>query len=304
MKLHRTGEAAYDWDATVFRAGRWLNSLIGVIFAIAFAVPGLLYFFGGAKIPLLIVVPCTMLAVFIGKWMMSMIISLWLSSNWTLAVQPDGVWLNLRSCFNHRFEEAQTLLHLPYEDIVSVRRCGRLVSASMQGDAKYKQTSLELTLAESVDAQQIKSAIAEENRRRTPAQGILIKSTSRIQHTPVSIVEMRKLRIPWNGPMSGLTPNINTAIRMLSQYVTVDEAAEIQKVDWQELSDEAFDDTILETLIQGQSMEAIRLLRNRKGMSLRDARAFVKELQDQQTLNTNANTLKNDNNARIDFHKR
>lgn len=289
MKLHRTSEAAYDWDAKVFRAGRVLNSLIAAVFAIAFAVLGLLCFVGRAKIPLLIVVPCTMLAAFIVKWMIDIIVSLWRSSNWTMAVQPDGVWLNLRSCFNHRFVEAQTLLHLRYENIVSVRRCGRLVSASMQGDAKYKQTSLELTLAESIDAPQIKSAIAEENRRETPARGVFFKSTSRTKHTPVSIVEIRVLRIPWNGPMSGLTPNINEAIRLLSPNVTVVEAADLKKVNWQEMSDEEFDDMILETLIQGQTIEAARLLRNRKGMSLSDARAFVKELQEQQTVGDDMN---------------
>lgn len=76
MKLHRTSEAAYDWDATVFRAGRMLNSLIAAVLAIASAVSGLLCFVGRAKTSLLIVVPCTMLAAFIVKWMIDFIVSL------------------------------------------------------------------------------------------------------------------------------------------------------------------------------------------------------------------------------------
>ncbi|MEO2013647.1 MAG: hypothetical protein ABGZ53_04685 [Fuerstiella sp.] len=277
MQLLHTNETYHAPTGIVCRQSV-VKNLIASVFCVLVSggLPVLCWYFQGS---MPVVVACTLIAALVITVTVSRAKSLLRPGNWTMVLQPDGLWINLRSLYNHRFADAKTVLNISFAEIVSAQIRTAWVSASMSGDATAKQRSLELKLADWVDATDLRKAITEEVRRKTPERSFMgITSTGRVNHSSVNLVDDRTLRIHWTGPNNGMSPNVAEVIKFLSRDIQVLESVQQQGRNWHQLSDAEFDDLILDLLIEGQKMEAIKLMRKRSPMSLTEAKQTLESL--------------------------
>lgn len=203
MQLFLTDETHYDWQAALCRRSPVKHTLTAAIMLVAFvAFPVLCWYFQG---PLFFLVVFTLMGTFMAWLMIRHIVNLFRSGNWTMAIQHDELVINLRSFHNGGFTDAETVLHLPFDEIAGARICSAQVDTftpNRRRTAKPAQTTeTSVDLADFVDSEDLKAAILEESHRLTPKRMVLgIPSSGRFNHIPVSLIQPRTLRIYWTGP--------------------------------------------------------------------------------------------------------
>ncbi|MCP4508516.1 MAG: hypothetical protein GY826_19260, partial [Fuerstiella sp.] len=220
MQLLQTNDTNFDRAAIVCRQSVVKNMIASVICVLVFGgLPMACWHFRG---PTPDFIACTLIAVLVAVVTLSRAKSLLRPGNWSMVIQHNCVWINLRSLYNHRFAEAKTVLNLSYSDIVSAQIRTAWVSASMSGDATAKQKSLELKLSNLVDTTDLGQAITEEVRRRAPERIFMgITSTGRVNHSSVNLIDDRTLRIHWTGPNNCMSPGVDDVIELLSREIQV-----------------------------------------------------------------------------------
>jgi hypothetical protein len=193
------------------------------------------------------------------------------SANWLLWLGPDGLWVNLRSCQNHRLPEAATVLHLTYEEIARARRHTETWSTpggrSGQSATPWKQESLELSLV-SGDTWKIAEALADERGRH---------ATIKWTHQAVTVPAAGVVRIAWRGNGDDVVPPLTRVLEELSRRVKVDDPTRTDRADWRRLNEDELDELIAQLVRSGDNMSAADLLIRRRGWSLAEAHEFVKE---------------------------
>jgi hypothetical protein len=206
------------------------------------------------------------------------------AENWVLAIYNDGVWLNLRDCEYIEAEPANTIVFLPYHEIAAVRRVvHRYTTPSSDNDTtSYKDVYLELRLRTS-DNSALKKALADERRRDPPPRshfGGAVTSQTRRTQFPVEMEGDSAVRVKFThfGSGYGLRPALKKVLATLEQFVTVESDEQQSTASWRELDETQFDDLVRRLATSGQSLDAIRLLRERKGLSTTAAHNFVEAL--------------------------
>jgi hypothetical protein len=213
-------------------------------------------------------------------WLSGVVRKAFRSTNWLMRIAPDGLWINLRSYLNRDFAPAATVLFVPYAEIAGVgehsvkreeRNNGRITT--------WTDRYLEIHLVEPALAE-LAAEIAEERRRR--AEGVhlggLVTSSGRHQHVPVTVPRDDLVRIAWRGRQDFVVPRLKNVLRELTATCNVLEPTTEDAANVDVLTAEDLDRLILERVETGDTFGAIKLLRNQRGYSLKDAKQFIDEL--------------------------
>lgn len=202
--------------------------------------------------------------------------------NWALAIDPSGVWLNLRDCEYHRAERGETIVHIPYHEIRSVRRTiERYTLPDQKNDStKHREDYLEIQLARP-EAPRIAERVAAEQRREAPPRksfGGLV--TTRIPRTASAIRTAGDdmVRILYSSRTHRLSPRMSRTLTALERYVPIECDVQLSSTSWKSLNETELHDRLRALVAQGRLIDATKLARASKGVSLSEAREFVNSL--------------------------
>lgn len=202
------------------------------------------------------------------------------ADNWLMRIAPDGLWVNLRSYLNREFALAKTVVFLPYAAIEgvrqhTVRRADRHGSRTTTWTDQY----LEIQLREPVP-NDVAAEIAEERRRLVENShlGGFVTSRGRHNHVPVTVSGEDSVRIQWRGRQDFVVPGLKRVLRELAAECTVCEPTHENLQNMEAMSSDELDRLILGRVEAGDTLGATKLLRDKRGYSLKDARDFVEAL--------------------------
>ena len=221
-------------------------------------------------------------ALFLVPMLLGDLLARFRSTNWILWLQPDGLWINLRSYQNHHLDDAPVVAFLEYREIASAGlqiQSFSTPATSGRGTRTWKVQSLHLRLKHA-ETQPMRDALAAERKAPPATRNCLgVKVSSRATHFAVTLPADDLIRIAWRGGTgNSLAPRLKHVLQQLALHVEVTEASRQQHGDWRQLSDAEVGDQILALVQTGATFEAVRLLKQRKGYTIAEARRFVDEL--------------------------
>ena len=187
-------------------------------------------------------------------------------TNWLLRGSPEGLTLRYRSRYNHRFPaDRPTAVFLPRKEIAAVAPATTLLDAP--GDhggwtVLHRRRSLEIALRKGVDLAPLRAALAEEAALRDDRKG-------RFNHYPVTITRDGRLRVAMRRP--------EAVCRTLSGVVPV-RGETRQERRFERLGATEREDHVLDLLLAGDRIGAIKAAREVYGCDLTEAKRLVDEL--------------------------
>lgn len=276
MQLHPTNTDPTSGALLVCRAARWnLLALLAILWLLPI---GVWLFEGpwwgvllGATIPVAVTLPIVGAFRKRGK-----------PENWILALHRHDLWGNLRSVENVEAVPGQTAVQIPYQEIEFVRRVDHryTIPSNNRNTRHHRDIYLELQLpSEAIAA--IAAELASENKRELPEQthlGGLVKSRTGRAQSPVIIEGDYALRIRFSSASVRLRPSLARTMAVLKNYVTARPDFLEDSDHWQNLDESEFDKLVQKLALNGQLIDATKLVRRQKQLSLRDAREYVKKL--------------------------
>lgn len=261
MQFHQTGTDPTREARLVCRNAR-INLLI--LLALFWGFAGVIYYGGGHWVAYVWMVLCALLT--------PAIMASWRRrgspENWVLAIYSDGIWLNLRDVAYHTAEAGNTIVSVPFSEILSVRKfIHRYSTPSSDGNTSHKDTYLEFLL-NTDEAILVDVALKDDQKRKRG-------------RAPIAVQGDNTLRIKFSTPNFGLRPNLHTTLSELGKYIRIEPESKEELPDLQKLSDAEFSKLVSELVAAGRRIDAVSLLRSRKQMTLTEAMDFVDELQKQ-----------------------
>ena len=212
-----------------------------------------------------------MLAALLVPWFLTDALAKLRSANWLMRLGSDGLWINLRSYQNRGLPMADTIVHLPYEEIASARRHLESWSTPMEPSSlaatHWKQESLELTIV-SGKTREIARALVDERQRRATIKGT---------HQAVTVPAEGVVRIAWRGHDNDVVPSLTRVLDELSQWVKVDDPTHADRGNWRDLSESDLDELVAQLARSGDDLVAAQLLIRRYGYSHAEAHKYVDE---------------------------
>ena len=275
MQFHSTGTDPTPQALFVCRNARW--NLLAVL-AVLWAFPLLLWTANGSTwiVGLVAVVPALLTWPLLAAWRRR-----GRAENWVLAAYADGMWLNLRDCEYHAAQPGESIVFIPYSEIISVRRyIHRYVHRKASRSTHNKDVYLEIQLQEPT-AGEIALALAEEWKRNPPPRTYFrgqVTSRTRRTQAPVAVEGDNLVHVKFTVGNYGLQPTLKKVLEQLGRFVHVDPDREPPKEDWDKLVDAEFDVLVHRLATTGQRFDAMKLLRQRKGISAREAKVAVEDL--------------------------
>jgi hypothetical protein len=229
-------------------------------------------------------VPLLLFATFMAWKICRAVITVFNPANWLLQIMPDGLWINLRSYQNANFPPAPIVLFVPYSEIagVSEHRVKRAERMSRSGNkSTWTDRYLDIRVREPA-IPELDAAIDDERRRRITRElfNTGLKSHSRSNHVPVTLPNDSTIRVAWRGKCDYVVPSLSHVLDELIPYCWIDATAERDLSDLDALAPEEIDRLILESVESGDTIGAMKLLQDRRGYTLTDAKTFVDELRD------------------------
>lgn len=203
-------------------------------------------------------------------------------TNWILAMDRGRLLIKFRSYLNPHFPETDPqIIQLARSEVESARMTKQTLR---KPDLRGRQTTsrhifLDLALPKA-DLAPLKELLRTERSITPPTVGKFFKSRSKANHYPVSVVDDRIIRIEWRSPSDHVTPGIKKAIDFLrNERIRID-PPQNETVDLTQSSADQSkaEDQILYLAERGDLIAATRLARRNLGLSLPEARRFVKEL--------------------------
>ncbi len=276
MKLCYPSEVRFEPQNLICRHSRLLGSLLDAILAGVFIGAPVLWWFLGA--PRCIWIGTGILALLFGPSLLNQIVSRWRASNWVLILQPDGCWINLRSCFNHDLPPTQTALWIDRAEITEVNKAvvtyTTPASEGTGNNPKEKITFLQIKLTHQ-DTQDLQAALQAEQNAKPPEKRILgfIKISGKTGPSPVTLPQPDTIRIQWRYRQKGIivTPSIDTVLTKLALSSKTGNPEKTDFANWQTLDAPSFE-KLLQTLIaSGNRIAAAKLLVAKQGLSLTEA---------------------------------
>lgn len=274
MDFHPTNTASPANAILVCRNARF-NLLILV--AVFWGIPGLLWYTGNPWIA----IASAALALLLSRLVLGTWAKRGRAENWVLAVVEDGLWVNLRDCEYPEVEPGDTVVFLPYSELQTARHSThRHTTRDGDGDVSRKDAYLDLQIASS-DFDQLREELQAERQRRSPLKkffGIIESGPGKIRQQPAQAIGDDLLRIKFTAGNYGLQPRPQKVLSVLSQYVSVDEPAQISTTETSQQTETEFAKHVSKMVTEGRDIEAIRLVQERMGKSLTEAKVFVDEL--------------------------
>lgn len=233
-----------------------------------------------AGLSLWIVVPMLVVDSLLLKWLAMIALNAFRPENWLLRISPDGLWINIRSHHNRKFAPAQTVLFVPYLEIAGVNsRTVKRLEKNNGRNTSWTDQFLEVRLHDAAPPE-VATEISEERRRRTTGShfGGFITSSGRNNHVPVTLPSDDLLRLTWRGRFDFVVPSLAKTLGELAAECTIVEPVVEGPADMQTLSAAEVDRQILERVEHGDTLAAVQLLRDQRGMTLKQAKDFIDEL--------------------------
>lgn len=199
-------------------------------------------------------------------------------TNWVVKVRGDRLYVMLRNYRNrHLPTDGPVIASFEMREIESVGEQKKEMSAP--GTSKGKRTvwserSLELRLKDPVP-EEFHLALECERSRKPPETGRV--RAANYYPSPISI-DGRTIHIRWKGQHDALRPSLVRALEVLGGQVPVHGVEVLDRRNPEQLSDQEFDVLILDLCQSGKSIAAAKLLRERRGYSLTEAKKFIDEL--------------------------
>ena len=193
------------------------------------------------------------------------------STNWVMRVDPDGLWINLRSLQTRAAAEAATVLQVNYDEINHVHQhmdtWTTPLSERSLASCHWKLESLDLHLV-SADTRDFAQALA---RERAASKGAC---------PAVTVPAPGIIRIAWRGHglNHDVVPGLDRILADMSVRVRVTDTTRTERPDWCRLNDAELEEQIDHLVRWGDTLQASQLLRRRRGYSSTEAHKFVTEL--------------------------
>ncbi len=278
MKLLRPSELKLAPDRPIFRQSRLAGTVRGAGLCAVFLAAGPVWWLLGA--PWFIWAPCLAVGALVALLFPRSVVALYRKSNWVLAIDGNAVWINLRSPFNHHLPDGQTVVRLETSEIEKASIYSEKYSTpnSEGGSTSRAMKSLQLKLTHT-ETQGLVQAL-EQERIRKPVPG-KVGGSSMALHYPISVPEPGILRVAWRGSTmeDHVTPCAGRATELLAATgVRVGEPTLLQRRDWAQLQGTELDSRVRELALAGNHIEAVELLRLRRGLELTEAKRRVEEL--------------------------
>ncbi len=266
-----------SWNAElVCRQSRLTAVVSSTVFTLLFvAAPAAAWWFG--ILPTWAGILLGLLGLLVVYGILAILRAAFRPTNWYLAIETDGLLINLRSYRNYELPTAQTVLHLTYDEIVSVKRHVTRVSApSDDGTATWREQSLDVQVAPSL-TDEIRTAISAERQRRVTREYLrkFVTVSGRANHVPVTVPTDGTIRIAWRTRYDGVRPSIKKVLGHLTLRVEQQSDSSDSIANWDTADDESLDDLILRMVENGDTISAVRVLVQRRGYSWTDAKHFV-----------------------------
>ena len=198
---------------------------------------------------------------------------MWRRGHWVARARRAGIALNARSAFNADLpHDEPTVVWIEASELEGVRRVEeqRSVPDSDGGTEQRRNVWLELVLARG-DTSELEAVLERERARKG-------RGRTHFHAYPVEVVDERRLRVAWQTGNVHLRPALEGFLRRLSLHVALLDPVAAPEVDWRALRDEQLDDYARRLVASGRRLDAIRLLRTRRGWELTRARAHVEQL--------------------------
>jgi hypothetical protein len=169
------------------------------------------------------------------------------------------------------------VLFVPYQEIASVGQHAVKRSEHDRDETTiWTDRYLDVRLTRPAP-DEVAAEIAEE-RRRTVSRvylGGFVTSKGRNNHVPVTLPMENVLRLAWRGRFDFVVPSLKKTLRELAANCTIDEATVIGRVDLTTLNDAEVDQLILDRVENGDTLGAVKVLHEKRGYTLYDAKKFV-----------------------------
>ncbi len=196
-------------------------------------------------------------------------------TNWLLRYCADGFLINLRHFANaHLAEDAPTKVWIGSSEVARIRK---YTHRSKRRDHRGSVSTvvhkhLEIVL-HSQDTEQLAAAI--EHELRQPPAGRIVRS--KVKQAAVSVPEPGIVRLAWGGSKATVRPSLKRALAVFAQHHALEN--DIRKEsDFRTLADAELEEHLIELAEAGDTIGAAVIARERYGMSVTEARAFLDEL--------------------------
>jgi hypothetical protein len=279
MRLITPEEMPGDVRGVVCRQSRVVSALgTTVMLSLILGAPGFLIW--QAHPPWWVMLLAATVAGLIVRWFVGIMIKSWRASNWLLRIGRDGLWINVRSYLNHELPTGKTIVFLPFDEIGYarervVKRAEKNRGRTMAWTDKYLELALNGVSTDELCAE----LAAELSRRVTETHlGGLATSRSRHGHAPVTVAESSVIRIAWRGRYDWVSPSLRRTLAALRTRVRIGETTHVDLSDLQTLTREEVDELARQFVEGGDKIGAIKLLADRRGCSVTEARQLVEEL--------------------------
>ncbi len=277
MQFHRTSHDPTPGALLICRNARWVG------LAIAFGFWCFFGLFAYAPMPVWLMWLLGALCLFITAvgyrdWVIK-----GRPENWMIALHRDGLWLNLRDVTYHAAPDSDTVLFLPFSEISAVREHVHQYQerSSDGGSIHHKDRYIEL-LTDSKNTKHISTEILAEQHRKPPMKkyfgGYLRVGTGSIKHQAVTIPEDGVIRVAASKMNFGMQPRLSYVLQRLGEFFPVEKSVKRVDGDTREMDDQAFDVAVAEFAQRGDTIAATRMLIERRGLSMTEAKAQVDAL--------------------------
>jgi len=263
----------------VCRQGRLAGTLMTVVMG-SLLVGGTIFWWRVGA-PWFVTGPCALISTLIVPLLWGDVRARFRATNWTLWIQPDSLFINVRSYQDRSADDVISVVHINYRDIASVSK--HIETSNMpdsEGDSRRsKLTSLDIRLTHP-DTKDLASALKANRHRAQPERVSL--GFIRVRDTPsnfvVSLPEDDVIRIAWRGEHTWIAPSLPRTLASLEGRVAIGETSRRDGKALAQLSEADLDDRIVSLVQAGDRIGAITLLESQRGYSTTDACTFVDAL--------------------------
>jgi hypothetical protein len=198
----------------------------------------------------------------------------WRRGHWIVLTRPEGIGLNVRSVLNADLpDDEPTVAWIDAGELAGVRIVEEpgTVPASDGGSQPRRSTWIELVLSRG-DTVELDSLLQRERRRRG-------RGRTHFHAWPVEVVATDRLRVAWSTGSIRMRPAVQTYLAALGRHHRLLEPVTARESDWRTLPDEALDGYAHELAAAGRRLDALRVLRERRGWELVRAKAHLEALE-------------------------
>lgn len=188
-------------------------------------------------------------------------------TNWLLKIGRDGVFVQFRSYLNAHFDgDDATVAWIPFEAIERAVPREERVTNARRGDESSTSRWIDLELV-GVDTSALASACVRERTREAPERRFgFVTTRTRFRDEPVTVPRPGVVRVQWPG---------RGGFEVLAPYLRVGDV-EHEVLD---LAQGPLEQRARALCRRGQVLDAVRLVRDERGIGLADARAWVDRLE-------------------------